>query len=184
MNTKKYVIGAGLVASMLIAGASMVVAEKTAPTITAQVMPVPAKMPPQIVNIGSEGRTLLRGTVSAVGTDSLTVKSWGGEWVVKVSADTKIRRDNSSSGSLGTYAVGDFVGVNGIASQSAAWTIDAMLVRNWTDRKEITTEVKEKKLEVREEKKNENAQDVQQKINAILEQIKKIQAQIGTQQAQ
>lgn len=131
---------------------------------------------PMVLEIGPAGRTLLRGTVVAVGTNSLTVKSWGGDWVVNVSASTKLAPRTD----IAQFAVGDFVGVNGTVSQSAAWTIDATLVKNWTERKEIKGEVKEKKQEIRQEKKNESPQDVQKKIDAILEQIKKIQAQMSS----
>ncbi len=131
-NSKKYIAVAGL-ATALLSGAMMVSAQDS-PTATAA--KVNQKM---VLEVGPAGRTLMRGTVTVVGTNSLTVKSWGGDWVVNVSASTKLapRVDMSQ------FQVGDFVGVQGLMSTSAAWTIDASFVRNWTERKEIKAEVKE-----------------------------------------
>lgn len=157
-----------------------------APATTAQVMPVATVVGVEkkmVLEIGPAGRALLRGTVSSVGTNSLIVKSWGGDWIINVSSSTALA---PRAADMTQFAVGDFVGVNGVASTAAAWTIDATLVKNWTQRKEIRTEakeVKEKKMELKEEKKNAgpgtNNEDVQRKIQEILEQIKKIQAQMG-----
>lgn len=121
---------------MMLSMGAAVLAQDTVSTTQA---PVVAKMPQQVVEIGPAGRTLLRGTVGAVGTNSLTVKSWGGDWVINISSDTKL----TPRADLAQFAVGDFVGVQGVASQSAAWTIDAKLVRNWTDKKEIRDDKKE-----------------------------------------
>ena len=135
MDTKKYVIGVGLIASMLIAGSSMVLAQSTA-------VAMPQIEHKMVVEIGPSGRTLLRGTVGAVAANSLTVKSWGGDWVVNVGAGTKLTPGND----IAQFQVGDFVGVQGVTSQSALWTIDATLVRNWSIRQvwlDAKKEVKE-----------------------------------------
>lgn len=98
---------------------------------------------PMVLEIGPAGRVLMRGTISAVGTNSLTVKGWGGDWVVNIVSSTVLA---PKAADMTQFAVGDFVGVQGMVSTSAAWTIDASLVRNWTVRKQIT----ENKQEIRE----------------------------------
>ncbi len=165
MNTKKYIILTTATA-LLMGGAMMVSAENTATTTVVK----PEK--PMVVEIGPGGRTLLRGTVTVVGTNSLTVKSWGGDWTINISASTKLAPKTDVS----QFQVGDFVGVQGLASTTALWTIDATLVRNRTLRQEVKEERKENK-----EERKENSSDIQGKIQSILEQIKKLQAQMGTQ---
>ncbi len=159
LNTKKY-IAIVSVASVLLGGVMMVSAESN--NTTTNVMPARADKK-MVLNIGPEGRVLLRGTISAVGTTSLTVKSWGGDWVVNVVPTTKLV---PKSATIAQFAVGDFVGVNGLVSQSVLWTIDATLVRNWTEKKAAVAERKD------------------QKIESMLEQIKKLQGQIKGRQGQ
>lgn len=142
---KKSLLVAGLVATMFSSGALLVVAQTEIETTPTVVAPVAAKMP-MVLEVGPAGRALLRGTVSAVGTNSLTVKSWGGDWVVNVVSSTVLA---PKAADMAQFVVGDFVGVQGVVSTSAAWTIDASLVRNWTARKEIKAEVKENKQEIR-----------------------------------
>lgn len=127
---KKYIIASAAAAVLL--GGSFALAQNTAPTAV-------SGNPPMVVQIGPGGRTLLRGTVSAVGTNALTVKSWGGSWVINIASSTKLMPGSSIS----QFAAGDFVGVNGIASQTADWTIDATLVRNWTERRQVIETRKE-----------------------------------------
>lgn len=149
MNIKKYVISTGLVVAALSGtlylasvyaedqpGAMMDKKDQSA------MMEKKSYPQPMIVQIGPKGRTLLRGTVSTVGASSLIVKSWGGDWVVNISASTKL----TPRSDIAQFNSGDFVGVQGSVNQSAVWTIDATLVRNWTDKQEnqmIKKEIKE-----------------------------------------
>src|SRR3989338_1111584 len=135
MFTKKYMIALAL-GVVLVAGAtSLVLAEDTAPVKANVTIDALVSHPqPTIVNIGPRGNVLLRGTVSAVGNNTLTVKSWGGDWVVNISSATKLAPEVSMT----QFKVGDFVGLHGTVNQTAAWTIDATLVRNWTVRKAVT----------------------------------------------
>jgi len=122
-------------------------------------------MPPKMVEIGPQGKALLRGTVKSTTATTVTVTSWGGDWVVNTTDDTS------------KFMAGDFVGVQGTVSTAAAWTIDASLVRNWTAKREAVTE----KKETIKEKVEQKTENVQQRIDSILEQIKKIQAQLQLQ---
>ena len=135
MFTKKYMVALAL-GVVLVAGAtSLVLAEDTASVKANITVNALVSYPqPMIVNIGPRGNVLLRGTVSAVGSNTLTVKSWGGDWVVNISSATKLAPGSDMS----QFKVGDFVGLHGVVNQNAAWTIDATLVRNWTVRKAVT----------------------------------------------
>jgi hypothetical protein len=110
----------------------------TAPTST--VNPPPTVNPPRprepvIIQIGSEGGALLRGTVDSVGAGSIVVKSWGGKWTVRIGINTqilpKVAGDISNLSS--NFKAGDFVGVLGRIADSPDWTINATFVRNWTE---------------------------------------------------
>lgn len=88
------------------------------------------------VQIGPGGRALLRGTLVSVSASSLTVQSWGGNWIVNVSADAEVLpRVSGNSSDLSAFAAGDLVGVNGVADENSAWTINASVVRDWTERR-------------------------------------------------
>lgn len=136
MNIKKYIVITSAV--LMLAGSGAFAQE----AVTVMVKP----NLPMVLEIGPGGRALLRGTVSVAGANSLTVKSWGGDWVVNVGTSTKLAPRTD----IAQFQVGDFVGVHGIASQSASWTIDATLVRNWTERKEARQEMKDNKKEVKD----------------------------------
>lgn len=81
------------------------------------------------VQIGPEGNALIRGVVNAVGTNSITLSSWGGAWTIMVGADTEIM-PKSTTTSLGMIKQGDFVGVNGTVDTTQAWTVNARVVRD------------------------------------------------------
>lgn len=116
---EKYILYTGLVASIVGGTTSFVLAQSN---FTSYIRPA------MVLQIGSNGNTLLRGTIEAVGTENLTVKSWGGNWIINISPSTKF----VPSGDITQFKVGDFVGVQGSVNQNALWTIDATLVRNWT----------------------------------------------------
>lgn len=168
MNIKKYVISTGLVAAALSGTlylASAYAEDQPGAMVEKKdrsaIMEKKFYPQPMIVQIGHEGRTLLRGTVATAGTNSLTVKSWGGDWVVNVSSSTKL----TSGSDMTQFQTGDFVGVQGSINQSAAWTIDATLVRNWTDRKESQMMKKEIK-EMMKAQSPKNWEGVASNVNA------------------
>lgn len=180
MISKKYIIIAGAAATILVGTASLVFAENTIIGQTTNTKPITQMRgdggQQAVLQVGPDGKVLMRGTIVSVGTTSLVVKSWGGEWTVNVSADTNLAPLTTG---ISQFTVGEFVGVQGIVSQSAAWTIDAKLVRNWTGKK-MMMENREQNQGEKKPQVNGNS-GVQQQINAILEQIKKIQAQINQQ---
>lgn len=88
-----------------------------------------------VLEIGPNGNTLLRGTLVSVGSNVLTVQSWGGNWTINVVTNTEVLpKITGTSADISNFAAGDFIGVQGTANQSSAWTIDAKIVRDWTVR--------------------------------------------------
>ncbi len=86
----------------------------------------------QMVNINPAGRTNLRGTLDSVGSNSLTVKSWGGNWTVNLVSTTKLVRRFGGSSSLSEFQKGDVVEVQGRAETNAVWTINAEGVKDFS----------------------------------------------------
>ena len=147
MNIKKYIVYATLVATMLVGAGSMALAEDSNTSS-------PSSYPkPMIIEINSSGKILLRGTITAVGTSSLTVKSWGGNWIINILTDTKIVPGDTIS----QFTVGDFVGVHGQVKEGVDWTVDATYVRDWSLKQEWQTV----KKEIRELKKSVDARNWQ-----------------------
>lgn len=166
MSIKKYLVGAGIVA-MFVGASSLVFAENTA-TPQTTMMPEATMMPgsndrQMVLEVGPNGKVLLRGTVTEVGANFLKVKSWGGiVWTITISSTTKFMPSDMSQ-----IVVGDFVGVQGIANKDSA-TVDAGLVRDWTAKKVvkearelIKKERRNNKEEIREVIKNESPKNWQ-----------------------
>jgi len=91
----------------------------------------PGSSGPVILNIGPNGNTLLRGVIKSVGTDSLVVTSWGGDWNIKVMPTTQIISLNRT---LADFQVGNFAGVLGTTSQDGDFVVEARIVRSWGPR--------------------------------------------------
>ena len=122
---KKYLIG-GVVIALSAAGLMTVVAfAQTAPT------PMPASSGPVMISINPNGNALLRGTIASVGVDSLVIKSWGGNWTVKVTSATQI---SSPTHILSDFKVGDFAGVLGSVVEDGSFVINAEIIRMWGQR--------------------------------------------------
>ena len=130
MNIKKYLVGAGLTAAVLTGVASMVLAHNLD---NPQQNSTSHDHLAMIVQVNQNGRALLRGTIKSVGTNSLVVTSWGGDWTINTSSTTRILPESSMSG----WKAGDFVGIHGSVRENAVMTIDVTLVRDWSARKEI-----------------------------------------------
>ena len=86
-----------------------------------------------ILHVGAAGKVLMRGAIASVTAGSLTVTSWGGTWTVSVGSGAQVL-PVAVGNDITQFKAGDFVGVQGTVSQSANWTIDATLVRDWTYR--------------------------------------------------
>jgi len=139
MHYARYVTrAASVLASLALLGmASIAVAEETL-----AVKGTEPSSQAMVVQIGPGGNALLRGTVGSVGPNTLTVKSWGGNWTVSIGSSTTVTPHEDAANDLSDIKTGDFVGVQGTANSSAAWTIDAKLVRDWTSRKTAQQETK------------------------------------------
>ncbi|HWB34077.1 MAG TPA: hypothetical protein VG753_02045 [Candidatus Paceibacterota bacterium] len=85
-----------------------------------------------VVQVAADGSALVRGTVAAVGTNSATINTWGGVWVIQISGASTVIPPYATSGTLAGLRVGDFVGAEGYVEQSAPNLLDASIVRDWT----------------------------------------------------
>lgn len=139
----------------------------------------------KVLEIKPNGAVLIRGTVSAVNSDSLTVKTWGGAWTVKISSATEIITKDKT---LSTIIVGDYVGVQGMISETADYTVDAKTVRNRTERA-MTLEVKqsddkltaEQKAKIESEIQSKRAQidkEIQERKNTLEQELKDRKTQV------
>lgn len=91
-----------------------------------------AKASGQIVVVNPDGKALISGTVSAVSSSSLTVKSWGGSWTVNIGTSTDIlaKGGDSATSSLSQIKAGDAIRARGQVSATANLTIDASSIRD------------------------------------------------------
>src|SRR3989344_4610541 len=112
-----------------------------------------------VLQVNPQGRVLIRGTVVATSTNSVTLKSWSGNWTVNVSSGTEVL---SKGATLADFQSGDFVGAEGAVSSTTDFTLDARVVRAWYVREVVKRERQEAKQEVRE-----NRQTVQDVIKML-----------------
>ena len=144
MISKKYIIAS--VVTILLSSTMVVFAEDSNKQLIKPVHVEEMKATQMVVQIGPEGRTLLRGTIETIGSGSLTVKSWGGNWIVNISSSTKLMPTTDMS----KFKTGDFVGVQGMATTSGTWVIDASLIRDWTAEK-VMAEAKRQEQEAKKQ---------------------------------
>jgi hypothetical protein len=146
----------GVLITVLSLAASVSLAQTVSPSATSSTpvpnatTPAPVISPrpaPMVVEIGPAGNALIRGTVTGVSTDSLTVKSWGGNWTVKIDNNTKLLPQGLA---LDQIKDGDFVGLNGKVISDESLTVHANLIRDWTEKKIIKEEVQQNKKEVKQ----------------------------------
>lgn len=128
-------------------------------------MPVMHKEARNIVQIGSGGSALIRGMVSAVGATSITVSSWGGDWTINVTAETKMVPKSTSS-QLALIRPGDFVGVNGKIDTTRPWTITARVVRDTDAEHAIAMTQKQTRMRIKdiEEKERQNVKNTRKQL--------------------
>lgn len=134
---KKALAGTGIAIGLLVA-ATLIASAQTATTTTAT---TPPASQPMVLQVNKDGKALLRGTIASLGSGTLTVNGWGGTWTVNVGSSVQVLP--ASAGGLSGFKTGDYVGVQGTVSQSASWTVDATLVRDWTERQAVSQEVKQ-----------------------------------------
>ena len=111
----------------------------TTPPVTVPAPVATAVSHPMILQIGPKGAVLLRGTVDSVSSGSVTVKSWGGDWTVNVPASASVLPQGTA---LSDMKQGDFVGVQGTVDSTTNFTVDAKLIRDWTERQAVRQEIK------------------------------------------
>jgi hypothetical protein len=102
---------------------------------------------PLIVEIDPAGNVLMRGTVSSINTDSLTLKTWGGICTVKVYSNTKFTPEGLT---LDQVKNGEFIGLKGKVNSEENLTVNATLIHDWTEKKIVKKEIKQNKKEVKE----------------------------------
>lgn len=141
---KKYIVG--LVITATAAGIVSLVGAQTSTETSSSSTSEHGKPAGLMLQISPAGKVLIRGTINSTNASSLTVKSWGGNWVVNISASTEVM----PGGDAANFAKGDFVGVQGSVNQNASWTVDATLVRDWTYRKVMQQEEKQNQQSVKQ----------------------------------
>ncbi len=158
MTTKKVLLGSGITAMGLLLASTLVAGAQTAPTPVTTIAPAPIhKTQAMELNVNGKGEVLLRGTIDLVGSGTLTVKSWGGDWTVNVPSSAEVL----PGGDMSKFSQGDFVGITGTVSQNGSWTVNAKTVRNWTQEKTITTESSQNQKSARQEMKSERVRTYQ-----------------------
>ena len=133
---KKIIATLGVVSILGAAGITFAQTASTTPATQASAM---ASMQP-VLSVNASGKTLLRGTIESVSATSITVQSWGGTWTVNVPASAQVLPQGVA---LSSFQQGDFVGVQGTIDSSGNWTVDATLVRDWTQRQAISQQVQQ-----------------------------------------
>lgn len=142
---KKIVAVLGIVGLLAVTGVAF--AENASTTTSGSGQAVVTPRQPMVLQVGPGGKVLLRGTVNSVSTNSLNVKSWGGDWTVNVLASAELMPQGIA---LSAVKQGDFVGVQGTVDQSASWTVSASLVRDWTERQALNQEIRQNVQTVRD----------------------------------
>ncbi len=147
MIAKKLLFGIGATVAVTVSSFGLIASAQTASSVASTSGATLSQH--MIVQVGPAGKVLLRGIIDSVSNGSLTVKSWGGDWTVNVSGATQVL-PVAVGNDLTQFKAGDFVGVQGTVSQSASWTIDAMLVRDWTYRQQVTEQEKQNMQAIRQ----------------------------------
>jgi len=118
---------------------------------------------PIILEVGPKGKALIRGKVESLSTTTasttgvIVVKSWGGSWTINVYQDTEMAGGNRT---LSNFKVGDYVGARGQIDPNKALTIDATVVRNWSNNGENRVEKIEDKKDKKIEDRMNNGVDI------------------------
>ncbi len=139
-------IAAGITAFLAV---TLVAAAQTTTATTTQ---------PMLLQVNRAGKTLIRGTIASVASGTMTVNGWGGVWTVNIPTSAEILPVTVNK-DVTQFKVGDFVGISGTMSQSAQWTIDANIVRDWTYRQVVSQEQKQNAQTARATMKNGTPRD-------------------------
>lgn len=115
------------------------------------------------VEISASGQAQISGTVSAVSSNSLLVKSWGGVWNVTMSTSTVIAGQGGRATSS-EIRVGDYVQIHGKVSETAQLTIAAKVIKDHSLVKKETKKEERKKDDDRKDEKRGIIQKVKDAI--------------------
>lgn len=107
------------------------------PALAQTTVPTPGETPaPMVIESDDAGNVVIRGEVTSVDSDSMTIDSWGGSWTIRTTGNSVVAASvdgtESSTDNFDQISVGNFVGVEGIFSTDEEMTIDASFVRDWT----------------------------------------------------
>lgn len=84
----------------------------------------------ETVQVNPNGEVTLRGAVKSVGTASLMVKSWGGDWTINIGTGVKLISRANAVLVLADMKVGDIVTVHGSMKPNAGLTVDARQIKD------------------------------------------------------
>ncbi len=166
MSIKRSLVGGGIAAMGLLLASTLVAGAQTVPTPTTTTAPASTPTPktqPMVLEVNAGGRVLLRGTIDSVGSGTLTVKSWGGEWTVNVPSSAEVLPGGDAS----KFSQGDFVGVLGAVSESGSWAVNAKTVHDWTYGKTVNAENTQNRKSARQEMESERARTYQGTASAV-----------------
>lgn len=148
---KKLIIGVGAVATAAVLATALVASAQT----SSSTAPVAGQAEQQmLLQVNKSGKVLLRGTIDSVSNGVITVKSWGGDWTVNVGSSAEVL-PSAVGNDITQFKTGDMIGVQGMVSQSASWTVDASVVRDWTYRTAVTAEQKQNIQSAKETRQSE-----------------------------
>lgn len=90
---------------------------------------------PVVIDVDANGQAVIRGVVTSVDVNSMTITSWGGEWTIRTTSEAGVipsANNVENTGDLSAISVGDLIGAEGTLATDAELTLDAVFVRNWT----------------------------------------------------
>ncbi len=137
--TKKIAASLGVLGFLASAGVAFALTSATATTDATATVAAPAAAQAPVLQVGPNGKVLLRGTVASTASGSITVKGWGGDWTVNVPSTASVLPQGET---LSNFQAGDFVGVQGTVDSSSNWTINATLIRDRTAKQALTEQIK------------------------------------------
>ncbi len=153
----------GAVTSIVVLATTLVANAQTA---TSTASGSSATVQPMVLQVNKDGKVLMRGTIASVASGVLTVAGWGGTWTVNTPSTAEVL-PAAVGNDITQFKTGDFVGIEGTVSQSASWTIDATLVRDWTYRRAVTAEQKQNVQAVRQTMQSETPRNYQGLVSGI-----------------
>jgi hypothetical protein len=126
------VAAAGLVLGVLVASAQTAPSSFSASISATSPITSASTMPGMSITFDRNGNGFIEGMVTAVGTNSFTLSSWGGPWTIDVGSSTQVIEHYGHPALLSDFQVGDYVRVDGSVASDTPWTVVASVVRDVT----------------------------------------------------